>query len=275
MERKVATTSEMADQQPEQVTRRAHYSTSWGDGVAQPASPQLEPSRSAFRLSVNQWTVLTCLGVTLFIGLALASGVVVGHVLRGPLVVRVAKTVSAGPARVGGAEPLAAGASTRVEPRPSSDARDTGATLLFDNGLAAGDVAPDFQLDALGGGTVSLDGLRDHTVVLNFWATWCTWCKYEMPALEAVYKKYRDQDLVVIGIDVEEPAPLVEAYAQRYGLTFPVILDVKGTTAEAYQVRGLPMTYFVDEDGVIGRVKRGAMREDELESYVRSALHIQ
>jgi peroxiredoxin len=258
-------------QQPEQKGQRAHYSTGGRAGAAHPASRPDEWSNSTLGLSINQWTAVACLGVVLFIGLALVFGVLVGRALHGPLTARASTVVL--PARSAPAipvQPVGTRPDGRMDPRAA--ARGTGVSRLFDQVLAAGDEAPGFKLQALGGGTLSLGDLRGRTILVNFWATWCTWCKYELPALQAVYEKYQDAGLVVVGVDVEEPQGLVEAYVQRYGLSFPVVLDEEGRTAEAYRVRGLPMTYFVNRKGVIVHVKRGAMREDELELYVRNAL---
>lgn len=266
----------MADQHPKQAKQRARYSTSWpasSTGLAQRLREDAAPDTGgAFALSVNQWTVLIGLGVVLFIGLALVTGVVVGRALRGPLAVRASTAVPAGSAVIAEAQPLLTQPEVRVDPWPRSGARDTGVSLLFNDVLVAGDAAPDFHLEALDGDTMSLSHLKGRTVLVNFWATWCNWCKYELPALQAAYEKYQNKGLVVVGVDVEEPRPLVEAYVQRYGLLFPVVLDIEGTTAEAYRVRGLPMTYFINPDGVIVHVQRGAMREDELELYVRDVL---
>lgn len=220
-------------------------------------------------LSVNQWTVLVCLGVLVFIGLALATGLMVGRAFRRPLA---AVTLATGPAVDSRGEPLSTQSEARVDQQAGAGRRQGGTRPLFKNLLAASEEAPRFQLEALDGGTMSLEELEGHTVLLNFWATWCTWCRYELPALQAVYQKYRDEGLVVVGVNVEEPRPLVEAYVQRYGVSFPVVLDIDGSTADAYQVRGLPMTYFVGPTGAIVHVQRGAMREDELELYVRNVL---
>jgi thiol-disulfide isomerase/thioredoxin len=127
-------------------------------------------------------------------------------------------------------------------------------------------------LETLDGDTLALGRLKGHAVLINFWATWCAWCKYELPALQAVHEKYQNKGLIVVGVDVEEPRSLVEAYVHRYGVSFPIVLDMEGFTAEAYRIHGLPMTYFVDRDGTIVHVQRGAMREDELERLVHAAL---
>lgn len=264
----------MSDQREQsQRGEPARFSTGWRAGTARPgvgAHSHSQATSSA--LSANQWAALVCLGVVLFIGVTLAAGVLVGRALRRPMAARAATSV---PVSAAASIDLAARPTTpglRVDPRPRSSIRDAGVPVLLTSELSTGDGAPAFRLEALGGGPLSLEDVRGQAVLVNFWATWCTWCKYELPALQAVYEKYRGRGLVVIGVDVEEPRSLVEAYAERYGLTYPIVLDEAGATAEVYGVRGLPMTFFIDGDGAIVRVQRGAMREDELELYVRGLL---
>lgn len=252
--------------------RRARYSTRWPAGAPSQDAGDEPDEESLATSSVNRWVMLVSLGVLLFIAAALVTGMVIGRIIRAPNAVRIAEAVPVRSTLSTVSQSWTSPGSARLDPRPVSDVRESEVSALFDTGPTAGDPAPAFQLEALGGQALSLADLKGSVVVVNFWATWCTWCRYELPALQAVYDKYKDQGLVVVGVDVEEPNQLVEAYVRRYGLTFPVVLDMEGATAEAYKVRGLPMTFFVDREGSIVRVKRGAMREDELELFVRDAL---
>lgn len=253
----------------DQLKQRARYSTSWPAGVTESLEPSTDHKAS---LSANQWSLLVLFGVGLFICAALVTGVVIGRVVRGTVAAEAATAVPAGSALVAAAQAWTSPDGDRLDPRPVSDVGEISVASLFDAGPTSSDAAPDFQLETLSGDPLSLAALKGRVVVVNFWATWCNWCKYEMPALQAVHRKYSDQGFVVLGVNVEEPRPLVEAYVERYGLSFPVVLDVAGTTAESYKVRALPMTFFIDREGTIVRVQRGAMREDELELYVRNAL---
>lgn len=111
--------------------------------------------------------------------------------------------------------------------------------------------APAFALTDLDGRTVALADFSGKVVLINFWGTWCAPCAREMPALEALWQQYREQGLVVLGINVDRGNQKgVARFVRRLGLSFPVPLDSRGTVRKAYEVRrGLPLTYLIGRDG--------------------------
>jgi peroxiredoxin len=118
--------------------------------------------------------------------------------------------------------------------------------------LKEGQRGPAFTLTPFteGAGT-SLADYADKLVVLNFWATWCEPCAVEMPALEALWQRYRARGLVVLGIAVDRGAPraLIEPYVRHHGLTFPILLDPDLAALGAWKVAGLPATFLIRPGG--------------------------
>ena len=127
-----------------------------------------------------------------------------------------------------------------------------------------GFTAPDFTLETLDGGTVTLSELRGQVVVINLWATWCPPCRAEMPALERVWNQYRDDGLTVLAVNQQERASRVRAFVEELGLTFPVLLDRNGTVGARYRLRALPTTFFIGRDGVIRDVVLGGPMSEAL-----------
>ncbi len=110
--------------------------------------------------------------------------------------------------------------------------------------------APDFTLSTPSGASLSLSELRGKVVLLNFWATWCVPCRKEMPAIEALYQRYKDRGLEVVAISLDKiDAAPVEAFAKEVGVTYRVVLDPSWATARTYGVRGLPATFLLDRTG--------------------------
>ena len=135
--------------------------------------------------------------------------------------------------------------------------------------------APDFTLDVLGGGQIHLEDLRGKVVMLNFWGTWCPPCRAEMPAFEKVYQAYKDRGVEVLAInaaDQDSEADVI-AFVEEYNLTFPILLDRTGADNNSYLVRGLPSTYFIDQEGVIRSVILGGpMSEALIQSKIEEIL---
>lgn len=138
-----------------------------------------------------------------------------------------------------------------------------------------GFLAPDFTLESLSGDQISLSDMRGKAVVLNLWASWCPPCRAEMPALQRVYQENQERGLEVLAVNMTAQDSLadVEAFVQEFNLTFPVLLDTGGEVGNAYLMRALPTTFFIDREGVIQRVIMGGpMSEITLQSTVEQLL---
>ncbi len=135
--------------------------------------------------------------------------------------------------------------------------------------------APDFTLEIMGGGQVKLSDLRGKVVMVNLWTTWCPACRAEMPAIEKVYRSYKDLGLEVLGVNItnQDSITAVADFVQEYDLTFPILLDRTGEVSTAYNLRGLPTTFFIDRNGIIQTVVVGGpMSEALIQSKVEDLL---
>jgi cytochrome c biogenesis protein CcmG/thiol:disulfide interchange protein DsbE len=126
---------------------------------------------------------------------------------------------------------------------------------------APGKLAPAFELESLAGETVSLADYRGHPVMLNFWATWCGPCQMEMPVFEWLARNpdWQAEDIVILAVNQGESPALVSQFVDVFGITFPVLLDADYAVSIAYNIRGLPTTFFIDKDGIIREIKIGAI----------------
>jgi len=87
-------------------------------------------------------------------------------------------------------------------------------------------------------------------VLLNFWATWCPPCRKEMPDLEALYRRFEPQGLVILGVS-DEDGDKVKPFIQQQGITYPVLLDAGRKVNELFQIEGIPKTFVYDREGKI------------------------
>ena len=135
--------------------------------------------------------------------------------------------------------------------------------------------APDFTLDLLDGGQLTLSEQRGHPVLLNLWASWCLPCRSEMPSIEKTYLRYKESGLIVIGLNMTSQDSELDAkrFVQELGLTFPIVLDRDGSARSRYQLLGLPSTYFIDRKGIIRSVVVGGpMSEGTIQSHIEDLL---
>lgn len=125
-------------------------------------------------------------------------------------------------------------------------------------GVAAGEQAPDFQLQDLNGQAISLSDLRGKPVLINFWATWCPPCRGEMPYLQEIYEEWAGSGLVVLAVNLGESPAEVEDFRQSQNLTFTVLLDARQTVGQTYNITAIPTTFFIDKNGIIQEWVTGA-----------------
>lgn len=118
--------------------------------------------------------------------------------------------------------------------------------------FSADNVAPDFELKDLEGKRVSFKDFKGKVVLLNFWATWCAPCRAEMPSLENLYRSFKGKGLVVIGVSVDNSDNSVRSFVRQKKITFPILLDSKKEVSfDDYGVIGLPVTFLIDQKGII------------------------
>ncbi|MFC1945785.1 peroxiredoxin family protein [Chloroflexota bacterium] len=113
--------------------------------------------------------------------------------------------------------------------------------------------APDFALPDLNGSMVTLGGLRGRPVLLNFWASWCGPCRGEMPYLQAVSEdtNWQAQGLAVIAVNLGEGRETAAEFIEVHSYSFTTLIDTEGLAGQAYNIRNIPATFFIDENGII------------------------
>ncbi|HEY54832.1 MAG TPA: TlpA family protein disulfide reductase [Dehalococcoidia bacterium] len=132
-----------------------------------------------------------------------------------------------------------------------------------------GEPATDFQFQTPEGELTSLSDSRGQPVLLNFWATWCSPCRMEMPYLQQIYDEWQGEGLVLLAINIGESADEATSFLESRSITFPVLLDTNYDVAICYYTISIPMTFFIDEDGIIQYIKVGPFTSlGEIENIV-------
>ena len=130
-------------------------------------------------------------------------------------------------------------------------------------------------LPDLAGAAQSLGQWRGKVIVVNFWATWCPPCLKEIPDFAAVSERHADAPVQFVGIGIDSAANIA-AFQEEHRVPYPLLVGSSETLQVAAGMVGaaqaLPLTIIVDREGLIHRVKLGALNQDELEGTIRALL---
>ena len=119
--------------------------------------------------------------------------------------------------------------------------------------------APELTGETLDGGTFSLAEHRGEVVVLNVWASWCAPCRAEAPTLESVWTEVQDKGVQFVGLDTRDTVAAATAFVEKYGVTYPNIVDTDGQLqlrfGDSLPPQAIPSTVVIDKEGrVAGRI---------------------
>lgn len=119
--------------------------------------------------------------------------------------------------------------------------------------LEEGRAAPSFDATLLDGEEFSLARAAGQVVLINFWASWCPPCRHELPALDAYYRKHRNEGLKVIAISVDDPFNEHKVRAAMAKYSFQVGLAHDADFRPWGRISRIPLTFVVDRSGVLRR----------------------
>ena len=131
--------------------------------------------------------------------------------------------------------------------------------------VKVGDVAPDFTAKLDNGETFKLSDHKGKVVMLQFTASWCGVCRKEMPFIEKeIWQEHKDNGLVVIGVDRDEPAEKLEELSSATGISYPLALDPGADIFGLYANKkaGVTRNVIVNKEGNIAYMTRLFQREE-------------
>ncbi len=137
--------------------------------------------------------------------------------------------------------------------------------------VRVGETAPELSLDLISGEKINLSDLRGNVVVLQFTASWCSVCRKEMPHLEKdIWQRFKDKNLMLIGIDRDEPIEIVKKFKKETGVTYPMALDPEAEHFSKFAPKeaGVTRNIVIDKNGKIVFLTR-LFDKDEYNQMIR------
>jgi len=156
-----------------------------------------------------------------------------------------------------------------VEESTSTDVND-----LDDYGYSIGDVLPDFAVTDREGNAVKLSDFSGQPVFINFWATWCPFCVEELPVMVEVQREFSGQ-FVTLAINRGESVSKADEFLtsiELMGEDLEFVYDKSNRLYSDFGAFGMPYSVFLDKDGRIDYIKRGALQHDELHELIEGLI---
>lgn len=134
--------------------------------------------------------------------------------------------------------------------------------------LSVGKPAPLFSLEDLNGNTVTLEGLTGTVVIINFWASWCPSCKEEMPSLQKLHERIKDDPgMTILSIIYRDDLFAAASFIDSNKYTFQVLKDPGASAAVQFGLSSIPETYIIGRNGLLRKKIRGPMDFSSPETY--------
>ncbi|RFU69052.1 thiol-disulfide oxidoreductase ResA [Bacillus sp. V59.32b] len=137
-----------------------------------------------------------------------------------------------------------------------------------DTSVKMGSIPPDFVLTDMEGNKHRLSDYKGQGVLLNFWGTWCKPCEREMPYMDNQYKKYKDQGVQILAVNINESDYAVQSFVDKHKLTFPVLIDKGEEVRMAYDINPLPSTLLIDKEGKVVDFITGELTEKMIQEQM-------
>ena len=110
--------------------------------------------------------------------------------------------------------------------------------------------------------SVKLSEFAGQVVYVDFWASWCAPCLKSFPWMQSMQRKYADQGLEIIAINLDEESSAATQFLSQFNVDFKVLFNPSGDIAAQFGLVGMPSSYLFNRDGVLVSSHVGFFNEE-------------
>ena len=134
---------------------------------------------------------------------------------------------------------------------------------------------PDFTLTTITEDTINFSDYKGKVVIIDFWDTWCPPCKRGIPDFIELYKQYKDNGFVMIGLAFgRQGEEKVKAFAKEYQINYPVAIPSSSLIQAFGEIRSIPTAFLIDQEGNIVKKYVGLRPKEEFENDIKKLLEM-
>lgn len=111
------------------------------------------------------------------------------------------------------------------------------------------------------------DSLQGKVVLVDFWASWCGPCAASFPAMEDLYKRYKDRGFVIVAVSVDEKAGDMQVFLKKHAASFAIVRDAEHKLVSAVNAQAMPTSFLLDGTGKVRYVHSGYRGEETKKQY--------
>ena len=130
-----------------------------------------------------------------------------------------------------------------------------------------GKKAHEFTLRTFDNKEISSVSLNGKGVVLNFWASWCVPCVDEVGVIDRANQKYKNDNIVFIGINIWDDEENANNFINRYKANYINAVDPSNEIQVDFGIQGVPETYFINKEGIIVNRFQGQLTNDIIDYF--------
>jgi len=129
--------------------------------------------------------------------------------------------------------------------------------------------APDFTVNTINNGTITLSQFKGKVIILNFWTTWRPPCRAEIPDFIALYNEYKDKGAIIIGLSVDKKEETVKKFIEENGINYPIGMGNEKIVHDYGGISGIPTSFIIDREGNIKEKFIGLRSKEVFENTVK------